>query len=400
MRDVLSEIARFRAEELRVCLARVVQVEGSGPRDPGATMVVAEDGQVAGSVSGGCVEGAVVEACLECLDTGEARLVRFGYSDDEAFAVGLTCGGVITIFCSPEVPDVFDDFVAATSSAQPVALATVVALEDSGASLALDGRRQANACIVDERDLFELTHLGATVLVRQEGNLEGSLGSAVLDEVVSRDGAGVVSSGRSVIRHYGKKGETVGTEISVFYESFTPPPKMVIFGAVDFTAALVRVAKVLGYDVTVCDARAPFATQVRFPEADEVIVDWPHRYLDRVNYAFGPRDAICVLTHDPKFDVPAIVAALRTEVGYLGAMGSRKTHAERAERLREAGVNDEQLERIMSPIGLDLGSRTPEETAISICAEIIAHQTGHAGASLKRGTGPIHRVAADQRVAV
>ncbi len=191
-------------------------------------------------------------------------------------------------------------------------------------------------------------------------------------------------------RHYGRHGEAREREVSVFIESFAPPPTMIIFGAVDFTAALARVAKILGYRVTVCDARPVFATQSRFPMADEVVVDWPDRYLAKVGADLGPRDAVCVLTHDPKFDVPAIVAALETKVGYLGAMGSRKTHGERVARLREAGVDDEGLARVMAPIGLDIGARTPEETAVSICAEIIALRTGRRAPSLRDADGPIH----------
>jgi xanthine dehydrogenase accessory factor len=353
-------------------------------------MVVAEDGRVAGSVSGGCVEGAVVEESLGLIAKGESRLVQFGYSDDEAFAVGLTCGGIITIFCSPELPAVFDAFHEAIKQSEPCALATVIALDENEVTERLEGRQSANACIDDEHDLSEITRLGATVLILGSGELVGTLGASALDDLVARDGSGAIASGRSVVRHYGKKGEQVGTEMSVFYESFTPPPKMVIFGAVDFTSALVRIAKVLGYDITVCDARAPFATTARFPQADRVIVDWPHRYLESVKSQLGPRDAICILTHDPKFDVPAIVGALETRAGYIGAMGSRRTHRERSERLKEAGVHDDQLAKIMSPIGLDLGARTPEETAIAICAEIIARQTGHDPAPLSNGDGPIH----------
>jgi xanthine dehydrogenase accessory factor len=165
---------------------------------------------------------------------------------------------------------------------------------------------------------------------------------------------------------------------------------MIIFGAVDFTAALTRIAKVLGYRVTVCDARAVFATVQRFPMADEVVNDWPDRHLAKVGDDLGPRDAVCVLTHDHKFDVPAIAAAVKTGVGYIGAMGSRRTHDGRLERLREAGLTDAEIERVMSPIGLDLGARTPEETAVAICAEIIAHRTGRRAASLRNTAGPIH----------
>jgi xanthine dehydrogenase accessory factor len=231
---------------------------------------------------------------------------------------------------------------------------------------------------------------GAKLLVTSEG-ARGSLGHPELDRIVVRDAQGMLESGLTATRQYGEHGEARKREVSVFIESFAPPPRMIIFGAVDFTAALARVAKVLGYRVTVCDARAVFATQARFPMADEVVVDWPDRYLEHVGASLGPRDAVCVLTHDPKFDVPAIVAALKTRAGYLGAMGSRRTHADRANRLRDAGVRDEDIARVQAPVGVDIGARTPEETAISICAEIIALRTGRQGAaSLKDREGPIH----------
>jgi len=232
--------------------------------------------------------------------------------------------------------------------------------------------------------------LGAKLLVRATGEALGSLGHADLDRVAARDTIGELEAGRSGTRHYGLNGEARQEELSVFVESFAPPPKMIIFGAVDFTAALLRVAKLLGYTVTVCDARPVFATRQRFPLADEVVVDWPDRHLTKVGPDLGPRDAVCVLTHDAKFDVPAIVSALATRVGYIGAMGSRRTHAARVERLLEAGVDPDDLGRIMSPIGLDIGARTPEETAISICGEIIALHTGRRPPSLRDASGPIH----------
>jgi xanthine dehydrogenase accessory factor len=232
--------------------------------------------------------------------------------------------------------------------------------------------------------------LGAKLLVRPDGSATGSLGNPELDRVVARDAQGDLDSGLSATRHYGPNGEARQTEIGVFIESFAPPPRMLIFGAVDFTAALTRVGKVLGYRVVVCDARPVFATAARFPMADEVVVDWPDRYLAGNGADLGPRDAVCVLTHDHKFDVPAIVAALQTRVGYLGAMGSRRTDTERRVRLREAGVAEEDLARLMAPIGLDIGARTPEETAVSICAEIIALRTGRRPPSLRDTEGPIH----------
>ena len=233
--------------------------------------------------------------------------------------------------------------------------------------------------------------VGGKLIVRPGSSALGTLGDPDLDRVVTRDALGELAAGLTVTRHYGRHGEARQREVSIFIESFAPPPRMIIFGAVDFTAALAKVAKILGYRVTVCDARPVFATHGRFPMADEVVVDWPNRYLAKVGGELGPRDAVCVLTHDPKFDVPAIVAALETDIGYLGAMGSRRTHEDRVSRLRDAGVSDAELERVMAPIGLDIGARTPEETAVSICAEMIALRTGRAAPSLRDAEGPIHR---------
>jgi xanthine dehydrogenase accessory factor len=233
-------------------------------------------------------------------------------------------------------------------------------------------------------------HLGAKLLVRPDADPVGTLGNDDLDRVVARDALGELEAGLTGTRHYGARGEAREEVVSVFIESFVLPPRMIIFGAVDFTAALAKVAKVLGYRVTVCDARAVFATVQRFPMADEVVNDWPDRYLAKVGDELGPRDAVCVLTHDHKFDVPAIAGAVKTRVGYLGAMGSRRTHESRVERLREAGVTDADIARVMSPVGLDIGARTPEETAVSICAEIIALRTGRLAGSLRDTAGPIH----------
>ncbi len=233
-------------------------------------------------------------------------------------------------------------------------------------------------------------NLAEKLLVRPGGEPLGTLGNAELDRVVARDALGELEAGLTSTRHYGANGEAREEVVSVFIESFALPPRMIIFGAVDFTAALARVAKLLGYRVTVCDARAVFATVQRFPMADEIVNDWPDRYLAKVGDELGPRDAVCVLTHDHKFDVPAIASAVRTRVGYLGAMGSRRTHEGRVARLREAGLSDADIARVMSPIGLDLGGRTPEETAISVCAEIIALRTGRRAPSLRDAAGPIH----------
>ena len=259
-----------------------------------------------------------------------------------------------------------------------------------------------SAIVRDDRPVSLLTVVrgpgtGSVMLVDPTGIREGTLGDADLDRVAARDAAGELEAGRTGVRHYGPNGQTTPEDLAdtetveVFVESFAPPPQMWIFGAVDFTAALGRVAKVLGYRVTVCDAREVFATKRRFPMADEVKVTWPGPQFTEHGDRLGSRDAVCILTHDPKFDVPAIQGALSTRVGYIGVMGSRKTHAKRLERLAEVGVDSPtDHARLHSPIGLDLGGRTPEETAISIVAEIIAVRTGRNASPLGSGDGPIH----------
>lgn len=268
----------------------------------------------------------------------------------------------------PVPPSMFDQLSGAIAEGRPAALATVVA---ATTPLAIGAK------------LLLVEHAEGT-------RLQGSLGDPGLDAVVTRDLAGELAAGRSGVRHYGVHGEAGLADVTVFVDTYAPPPRMLIFGAVDFTAALVRVAQALGYRVTVCDARESFATRARFPTAEEVVVDWPHRLVERCGATLGPADAICVLTHDHKFDVPAIRAALATPVGYVGAMGSRRTAAERRRLLVEAGVDDRSLARLMAPIGLDIGARTPEETAVSICAEIIAVRTGRNPASLRDTSGPLH----------
>lgn len=372
MRELLEDLHAWRRAGRRIALARVVDIEGSGPRDAGAAMAVNESGEVIGSVSGGCVEGAVVEASLAIL-AGDApsRIVTFGYSDDEAFSVGLTCGGTVHLFIQPLDWDdnTWTSFVDAIRHDRPVALATVV--EGPGT--------------------------GAVMVVETAGRTAGSLGGDELDRIASRDTVGELEAARTLVRHWGTEGQTTPEDlvttgtVRVFVESFAPPPSMWIFGAVDFTAALARVAKVLGYRVTVCDAREVFATKRRFPMADDVVVSWPGEFFAERGHALGPHDAVCILTHDPKFDVPAIRGALATNVGYIGVMGSRTTHDRRLVRLAEAGIDDpEQLARLHSPIGLDLGGRTPEETAVSIVGEIIATRTGRSAVPLSRSAGPIH----------
>ncbi|MEM7323397.1 MAG: XdhC/CoxI family protein [Actinomycetota bacterium] len=263
----------------------------------------------------------------------------------------------------------FEVLKSAIAEESPVALATIIECGD---------------------DVDSGVAVGAKILVRPDKEPIGTFGNTDLDRVVVRDTLGELSAGTTGVRHYGPYGEARQEGVGVFVESFAPPPQMLIFGAVDFTAALSRVAKILGYRVTVCDARPVFATTQRFPYADEVVVDWPHRLLDKVGPELGQRDAICVLTHDPKFDVPAVIGALKTDIGYLGAMGSRRTTDDRNRRLLEEGVTEAELDRVLAPIGLDLGAATPEETAISICAEIIALRSGRQAPSLRNTSGDIH----------
>ncbi len=237
-----------------------------------------------------------------------------------------------------------------------------------------------------------MTGLGGKLLVGRGGEPVGSLGEPGLDSSAARDARGALAMGRNALVHYGVHGEIGQEAVGVFIQAFSPQPRMIILGAVDFSAALASMARVLGYRVVVCDARPVFATARRFPDADEVVAEWPDRYLRRVAPELGPSDAVCVLTHDAKFDVPGIIAALETDVGYIGAMGSRRTTEQRNLRLGEAGVTEEQLARVRAPIGLDIGARTPEETAVSICAEIIAAQSGtDAAVTLSASSGPIHR---------
>lgn len=258
---------------------------------------------------------------------------------------------------------VYDELTTALAAEEPVALVTII----------------------------KGPHIGAKLLVGPEREPMGTLGDPDLDRVVTRDALGELSQGQTLVRHYGEHGEAREDEVHAFIESFAARPRMIIFGAVDFTAALSRVARLLGYKVTVADARPVFATTQRFPFADEVRVDWPDRVLADLGPELGVRDAVCVLTHDPKFDVPAVMSAIETGVGYLGVMGSRRTHDNRLVRLREAGITAEGEARMNSPIGLDIGARTPEETAISIVAEIIALRTGREAPSLRHTEGPIHR---------
>lgn len=363
MPEVLKAVLPWQVAGESFALATVVSTFRSAPQPPGATMAVSASGEVVGSVSGGCVEGAVYERAQEVMRTGQPVLERYGVSDDDAFAVGLTCGGILHVFIEPVDAERYAelaDVAASVAAHEPVAVATLV-----------DGPGP----------------LGAR-LVLWPDRASGSLGSERLDAAVTDDGRGMLTQGLTGERHYGALGERRLDDLTVFVRSYAPPPRMMVFGAIDFAAAMAMMGKQLGYHVIVCDARPVFATTKRLPDADEVVVEWPHRYLART--PVDARTVICVLTHDPKFDVPLLEVALRTEAGYIGAMGSRRTHDDRLARLREVGLTEAELARLSSPIGLDIGARTPQETAVSIAAEIIQMRWGGSGARLTQTQGAIH----------
>ncbi len=367
MRDVLDNLLTWWRAGQPVGLATVTNTWSSAPRQPGAAMAVGPDGTVAGSVSGGCVEGAVYELCREVAEGGPARTVRFGVSDDDAFEVGLTCGGVIELLIErvdPSTLPFLPQLASAIAADQPVALLS---------RLPADGG--------------EVRHL----LLGMDSRT-GSLGGDRVDDAAADDGLGLLAAGRTGVLHYGPDGERRGEGLAVLVASFAPPARMLVFGATDHAAATAGIGSFLGFRVTVCDARPVFATARRFASADEVVVDWPHRYLSAEAAAgrIDGRTVLCVLTHDPKFDVPVLEVALRLPVAYVGAMGSRRTHDDRLKRLQETGLTAVELARLSSPVGLDLGARTPEETAVSIAAEIVALRWGGTGGRLTATEGPLH----------
>jgi len=367
VREILDDLVAWWDRDEPVGLATVVATWSSAPRPPGAAMLVGPGGTAVGSVSGGCVEAAVYEQCEEVVRTGEPALVRYGVSDDDAFAVGLTCGGIIELFVERVTRTAYPEMGLireSVAAGEPVAVATVIRgrPEQVGRHLVIWPDRRA-----------------------------GSLGSDRLNDAATDDARGLLASGRTGDLTYGLDGERLGEGLTLFVQSLAPKPRMIVFGAIDFAAAVARIGDFLGYRVTVCDARPVFATQRRFPGL-EVVVEWPHRYLSAELDAgrVDGRTVVCVLTHDAKFDVPVLQVALAAKFAYVGAMGSRRTHTDRLKRLQEAGVPDEQLASLASPIGLDLGARTPEETAVSVAAEIISRRWGGQGQPLSTLNDRIH----------
>ncbi|MFE9645047.1 XdhC family protein [Streptomyces sp. NPDC006365] len=368
MLNIADTLHLWCREARPFALATVVDVHGSAPLPVGTSVAVDEDGTAIGSISGGCVEGAVYELCQQVLrDRGAPQRAWFGYSDDDAFAVGLTCGGELDVLVQRIDP-----------AAQPH-LATAL-------SEITQGRPVAVAQVADGPERL----LGSTLSVLGGGHATyGRVDDGPADRVVADQAKALLRAGRTARVDIGGTGDECPERLSVLVHVHAPRPRLLVFGAVDFAAALSQAGRFLGYHVTVCDARPVFATTARFPHADEVVVDWPHRYLERTEV--DERTAVCVLTHDAKFDVPLLRLALELPVAYVGAMGSRRTHDERLRLLREEGVTEDRLARLRSPIGLDLGAHTPEETAVSITAEIIVQANQGTGLPLTQITGPIHR---------
>lgn len=336
MRDVLAEAERWHVRGDRVALATVVATRRSAPRPVGSKLAVAESGEMAGSVSGGCVESDVYEHARDVLAGGAPRLVSYGIPDEFAFSVGLPCGGEIDVFVEQADLDLLEQI----------------------------------------RGLLERDEHGVLLTVL-EGSRAGSRALALEGDARAKD---LISLGRShIVEIDGEK---------VFADVFGPPPRLFVFGAVDTAEELCRAAKLLGWQTIVADARGKFATSERLPSADEIVVAWPAEALERVQPNHDT--AIVVLTHEDKFDVPALTGALDTDAFYIGALGSRRNQERRRALLLEAGATEEQLNRISGPCGLDIGAHTPAETAISILAEILARRADRSGGSLKEARGRIH----------
>ncbi|MDJ0527221.1 MAG: XdhC family protein [Microcystis sp. M53600_WE12] len=360
MKNVLTDFEQWLSQGNAVALATVVNTQGSTPREMGTVMAVNELGLVSGSLSGGCVEAAVIEESLSVISDGQPRLLTYGVADELGLEVGLTCGGTIQIFVERwELTPIWPFLRQMVSSEQPFVLCTLV----------------------------EGHPLGAKLLIGDGEQTFGSLENELLSEQVALEAKLLLEQGKSALRCYSLNGHNK-TEVKIFLHCFACPPHLMIFGAVDFARSLCQLAKLLGYRVTICDARPALATRQRFPEADRIVVDSPSQYLQ--NTPVDSNTAMAVLTHEPKFDVPLLVQAVRTPAVYIGAMGSRQTTASRLEKLKEAGLNNAEIARICAPIGLDIGAVTPAETAVSIMAEVIATKSGRAGGRLSSTQQPIH----------
>jgi xanthine dehydrogenase accessory factor len=352
-------------EGRRVAAGLLASVDGSAPLDVGASVYIDEGGSVEGSITGGCVESAVAQEALEIIETGGApKLITYGISDELAGTVGLMCGGIVHVFVHELRGDARDVTIAALEAVleeRPAAVATLLDGDQAGGKLYVDGEHHV-----------------------------GSLGGpSLLEKNVEREARGLIQQGRTTIRTFGEDGASLGTGLRVHVTAYAERPRMVIFGAIDFASALAPLAKNVGYRVTIADPRKAFLSSARFTSNSDAIEAWPEQALEGMT--LGPRDAVLVFTHDPKLDVPALTAAFATGAGYIGALGSRKTTADREVRLREAGATEADIERVYAPCGLDIGASTVEETAIAVLAEIVASRAGRSGVPLREAEGSIRR---------
>jgi xanthine dehydrogenase accessory factor len=359
MRDLLEMLEAWHREGVGAGRAVVVRTFGSAPRPEGASLLVADDGRLVGSVSGGCVEGAAAEEIGRARQTGHARVIRYGISDEAAWDVGLACGGTIDVLVQPDVPAAVVTAAAGSvgPTGRPVAVATPLPPDAPPAEF---GPHQPGAGAPPE----------APIVVGAGGELlEGSTGDPALDAALGSAAARALVDGRSGTAEVGGR--------AFFIEAFPARPRLVVVGAVEVARSLLGFARELGYETVVVDGRAAFATRDRFPDAGRIVLAWPDEAFETLGV--GPDDAVAILSHDPKFDEPAIVEATRRGCRYVGAVGSRKTQADRRERLRGAGLTDDEVGRLRGPIGLDLGGRDPAETALAIMAEIVAARHGGSG---------------------
>jgi len=352
MKALLKEINYWYEQGYRCMLATIVKTEGSSPREIGATMAIRNDGQVAGSISGGCIEAAVIEEALIIIndnsDEQKSKLIAYGGVDEFGWDVGLTCGGSIWVFLEVIEPSILEALNQLTD--EPFAICTRIDKNNSG-----------------------------KILITSQGIVSGSLDSSKLEKLILEKVLDLPDWDLVGLQNH--------QGLEVFIQCFACPPHLIIFGAVDFTRSLCKIAKMLNYRITICDSRSKLLTPERFPEADVIIVGSPSKYIKEAQ--IDSRTAIAVLTHDPKFDVPILLAAIDTNAGYIGAMGSRKATSARIERLKDAGLNQQQIAQIKAPIGLDIGASNPDETAISIMAEIIANKNNRQGSPLSSSFGSI-----------
>jgi len=362
MRELLDQLDAWTAEGVGVGRAVVVRTFGSAPRPEGGVLLVTRDGRLAGSVSGGCVEGAAAEEIAGAFRSGRQRVIRYGISDEAAWDVGLACGGTIDVLVQPAVPVEAADAARETRDGRSGGRAIVTLLPRDAPPPAFGTHAPGTG-----------ETPGEPLVVHDDGTLEGTLGDAAAD-------AELVRAALDLLAHDVSRTVEAGGR-QAFIEAYPVRPRLVVVGAVEVARTLVRLARELGYETVVIDGRSAFATEARFPDVDRLVVGWPDEVADDIG--LGRSDAVAVLTHDVKFDEPAIVEALRRGCRYVGAVGSRKTQADRRARLLDAGVTAEELDRLRGPIGLDLGGRLPPETALAIMAEVVAERRAGSGRPMR-----------------